>query len=170
MKRETMIEKSKVLSPARYATKFVAPDFQAMIRAEAGAVPSGFTEAVQGGQIVSVYRSVGYCVCITCGKVLPWKNTGGSSSKLDTGHFVPSRRASILFEETNVAPQCVACNQYGGGKTSEYRIWMEAVRGIDEIERLERLRNTSRQFTREELVDMRIEYKARLKAAKEKMG
>jgi hypothetical protein len=46
---------------------------------------------------------------------------------------------------------------------------MLAVRGADIVERLERLKATTRQFTRDELVDMRIEYAARLKAAEERM-
>jgi len=37
------------------------------------------------------------------------------------------------------------------------------------IERLEALKQTSRQFTREELVDMRLEFRRRLKAAEETM-
>ena len=88
---------------------------------------------------------------------------------MHTGHFIGSRKFSILFEEDNVAPQCSSCNAYEGGAPHAFRLWMLEVRGRETIERLERLKNTTRQFTREELVDMRIEYLARLKQAKQAM-
>jgi hypothetical protein len=43
------------------------------------------------------------------------------------------------------------------------------MRGERVIARLEALKNTSRTFTREELVDMRIGYRERLKAAERLM-
>jgi len=168
-RRERMIQKAKEYTPTTYIRKFVAPEFQRMIRAEYGARTTGFTTAVKNGQIVEVLRMLGECVCVTCGTVYPWSGEryGGA---LDTGHFIGSRRNAILFEEDNVAPQCVSCNRYHGGRPSEYRVWMECVYGIETIERLERLRNETRRFTREELVEMRITHKNRLDTAIERMG
>jgi len=47
---------------------------------------------------------------------------------------------------------------------------MLSTRGGEAVERLKRLKHTTRQFTIDELVDMRIEYKARLDAAIARMS
>jgi hypothetical protein len=145
----------------------VAVVFQAMIRAEAGASTLSSTMAVKNGELTLVPRRIGQCVCVTCGRVCPWKG-GQGMFKLDSGHFLGGR-GSILFEETCVAPQCCGCNKYGSGKPQEYRRWMEAVYGIEEIERLEFMRRQPLSRTRDQLVDMRIKFDRRLKAAELKM-
>ena len=165
--RERMLEKAKQYTIGTYCAKFVAKVYQKMIRAEAAAEPNGHTRAVMHGELRNVFRYIGECVCVTCGKVLPW--TGSTTGGMDAGHFIASRRNSILFEEANVAPQCARCNRFQGGAPQAFRQWMEAVRGTEEIERLQQLKATVRQFTRGELVDMRIEYTRRLKAAVERI-
>jgi len=165
-KRDLILRKAEEYSTSTYARKFVAPDFQRMIRAEAAAEPAGYSQAVVDGILHDVFRRVGECVCVTCGKVLPW-NSGIQG--MHTGHAIASRRNSILFEEEAVAPQCSRCNYYEDGAQSRFRLWMESVRGVEVIERLERLKNTSRHFTTDELVDMRIEFRRRLKEAEETM-
>jgi len=118
------------------------------------------------GILAKVVRRRGQCACVTCGKVGAWS---GSIGGMHTGHFLASRRNSILFEEDNVAPQCSRCNRYRDGEPQLFRQWMIHVRGSKVIERLEKLKGTTREFTREELVDMRIKFRARLKAAEERM-
>ena len=167
--RERMLEVAKQYSTGTYSRKYVAPAFQSMIRAEAAAMPEGLTLAIIACEVGHGFRRVGQCVCITCGKVAPWKGNSIGGGEIETGHFLASRCNSILFEEDNTAPQCVICNRHRGGEQQLYRKWMMTVRGQDVIERLERLKATSRTFTREELVDMRIVYRARLDAAIRKM-
>ena len=169
-KRDRMIEKAREMSPGTYSRKFVATVFQAMIRAEDAALPSTFAAAVVNGQLTVVRRMLGQCVCVTCGKVRPWKNHGGTAGGMDTGHFIAGRGASIVFEETNAHPQCVGCNQHRSGEQANYTAWMEHVYGPEEVDRLRRLKNTTRQFTREELVDMRIAFQERLREAEERMS
>jgi len=165
-KRQRFIDKAREYSTGTYSNRFVAPVFQKMIRAEWGAQTAGDTPAVVDGIFGYVYRDVGQCVCVTCGKVKPWTTHNGS---MQTGHFIPSRRNSILYRYENTAPQCVWCNQYRGGAVEDYTLWMEEVRGSDTIYMLRQLKNTIRQFTREELVDMRIDYQRRLDLAVERM-
>ena len=158
--RERMIETCKCNGIKKFQAKFVAKDFQRMIRAEYAAKGDNYELAIVGGKLRGVFRRSSQCVCVTCGKVDTW-NSGG----MHTGHFLGGRFNSILFEETNVAPQCNYCNTFDGGAQQKYRQWMEAVRGTDEIDRLRKLKNESVSFTRDELVDMRIAYAARLKSA-----
>lgn len=166
--RQRMLEKAKEFQTSTYGRKFVAPLFQKMIRAEAGADDS-FPFAIVDGELRDVAREIGQVVCVTCGTVAQWKGNSIGGGTIETGHFLASRRNSILFEEMNVAPQCVICNRHRSGEQQLFRKWMLAVRGPEVVERLERLKTESVSFSAEELVDMRIEYAARLKAAEERM-
>lgn len=166
--RQRMIEDARKFQIGTYARK-VAGIFQRMIRAEAAAEPDDHVWAIVDGALMGVFRRVGQCVCVTCGKVGVWTGNAIGGGAIETGHFIASRRNSILFDESNVAPQCKICNRHRGGEQQLYRKWMQAVRGQDEIERLERLKNEVVTFTREQLVDMRIGFAARLKVAEAKM-
>jgi hypothetical protein len=164
--RQRMVETAKQYSTGTYVRRFVSNVFQRMVRAESGADSRPYHTAVVDGEIRQVKREIGQCVCITCGKVLRWDS---GIKGMHTGHFLASRRNSILFEEDNVAPQCSSCNFFLSGSPQAFRIWMERTRGLEVIERLEQLKRTSRQFALEELVDMRMAFTARLKAAEERM-
>ena len=165
-KRARMIEKSREYTTGTYKAKFVSPVFQSMIRAEYGAEPEGTFPAIWVGELLDIPRKVGQVVCVTCGLVGPWSGGIGGHH---TGHFLASRRNSILYVEDNVAPQCSRCNVYRAGAANEFRKWMIAVRGAEVVERLEQLKTDVVQFTREQLVDMRLEFAARLKKAEEVM-
>ena len=165
-KRKQLIENSRIYSATTYCRKNVAPLFQRMIRAEAAAQPEGVTLAVVDGKLLKMFRCVGQVVCVTCGKVDAWDS---GIKGMHTGHFIGSRRNSILMESNNVAPQCSGCNVYNHGMPVEFRIWMQKVRGKKVIQELENLKRQSVTFIRDDLVDMRIEFAKRLKAAVESM-
>ena len=164
-KRDRMIETVIKRGRGKYVSAILAPLFQEMIRAEAAAKPDGRYPAVVDGKLATVFREIGQCVCVTCGKVKPWK--GGYT--MEAGHFLAGRTASTLFAPTNSNPQCTSCNQHLSGNQVNYRIWMQHVYGTEEVERLQRLKATVRQFTRDELVDMRIEFQTRLDTAIKRM-
>lgn len=166
-KRAVMIDVARQYSTRTYAVKVVSPIFQRMVRAEWGAQRVTTVQVMVDGDYRTVGRSVGECVCVTCGKVLPWDS---GIKGMHTGHFIAGRGNSVLFDEDNVAPQCSRCNVYLSGNPQEYRKWMIEAAGVEVIERLERQRHESRKFTHEELVDMRIEYDKRLRAAIESMS
>lgn len=162
--RKRMLDKAAEYQTGTYIRKFVAPTFQRMIRAEAAASEWPWAYAIVEGTFTKVRREIGQVVCVTCGKVCRW-----DTRSTHTGHFIAGRSNSILFEEDNVAPQCAHCNEHLSGAQGEYRKWMIAVRGIEAVEHLERLKQQSVSFSRHELVDMRIDYDARLKAAEKSM-
>ena len=164
--RERLLDKAKEYQTSTYVRKFVAPLFQKMIRAEAGAEMSGTQVVIVDGELDVVERKRGQCACVTCGTVKAWDS---GLKGMHCGHFIASRRNSILFEEDNVAPQCSHCNYYGSGRAQEFRKWMLEIRGLAVVERIEKLKTESRQFDREELVDLRMWYAARLKAAEQLM-
>jgi len=167
--RQRLLEKAKEYQLGTYSNKFVAPLFQRMVRAEYAADTRVFFPAVVDGRVQQVKRCMGECVCVTCGKVATWTGNSIGGGEIETGHFVASRRASILYEPTNSHPQCKVCNNHMSGNQGCYEMWMRAMYGQDEIDRLRRLKNASITFDRFQLVDMRIAFQARLKAAIERM-
>lgn len=151
----------------KYRHHVVAPDFQETTRAEAAAQPEGTVLAVVNGIIRPVHRMVGECVCVTCGTVGAW--SGGSGFRqMQAGHFCSRKDQLVLFRDDNVAVQCSRCNQ-PPGSPNEFRMWMVAVRGQEVIDNLEHLARQTFAYSRDELVDMRLEFNRRLKVAKELM-
>ncbi len=168
--RERLLSKAAEYQLRTYRRKFVDPVFSRMIRAEAGADLRQYVTAIVDGKPTQVRRALGTCVCVTCGKIGNWNSGNYDVVKMDTGHFLGSRCNSIMFEEDGVAPQCSACNTSRNGAPQAFRAWMIAVHGPEAVERLERLRSETRSFSREELVDMVIAFRQRLKAAEDKMN
>jgi hypothetical protein len=99
--------------------------------------------------------------CISCGK--PPGGDGFHQGR-DAGHYRSIGSASHLrFTETNVAAQCVKCNQYGAGKAVDYRIGLVARIGLVGVEALE-TDNQPRKWTVDELRALIETYKAKCKA------
>lgn len=161
---QRLFDNSRQYTTGTYLRKFVAPLFQRMIRAECAAEPRPYGVAVVNGELTQVPRRIGQCVCVTCGRVDAW-----NGRQIQTGHYLASRRNSILLNEDNVAPQCAACNGPKSGAPESYTMWMVAIRGQHTVDRLRRLKQEVRQFTRHDLIDLRLHYDDRLKAAVEKM-
>ncbi len=164
-KRDRMIAKAREFTLGTYSTKYVAPIYQRMIRAESAAEPDGDVCAVVKGELARVPRRRGQCVCVTCGLVGPWKGNSMGGGPIETGHFITGRTAAVLYADGNAHPQCVHCNQHLGGNPANYELWMQHVYGPKATDALRRLRHTTRKFTREELVDMKLEFTERLKMA-----
>ena len=95
----------------------------------------------------------GYCECVTCGSRKKW-----NSGKIHGGHFIHSTSPAMLVPE-NVNPQCSACNTYnrGGRVAASYREWMEKTHGQKVIDELQRLDNSGRTYTTEEMAEMIID-------------
>lgn len=164
-RRNRMIAKAKEYQISTYVSRFVAPVFQTMVRAEAG-VGDARVPAVVRGEVMLIWKANGECVCVTCGKRASWQSGLGG---MHTGHFLGGRRLSILLEEDNCAPQCCKCNVYESGAADRFHLWMLAVRGEDVIQKLTRLKASTRSCTREELVDLRISFQTRLDNAMKRM-
>jgi hypothetical protein len=154
-------ERAKQWTPRTHLSK-AAADLQRLVRMERAAFSYGEIVVV-GGKLEPVLTPGGHCVCVTCGFVAPWK-------RLQGGHFLQSRRPSIVLEEAGVNPQCVECNLKFGGRPEAYEKYMEHHHGRRKIEWLiERKHNMPKSWTHEELAAKRIEYRDRRKAAMEAM-
>lgn len=102
--------------------------------------------------------------CISCGAPPP--DLSGLHAGRDAGHYrsVGSAR-HLRFHEHNCHAQCVKCNQWGAGMVVDYRIGLVRRLGLDAVEALE-CNNEVKKWTREELVQIRNEYRARVREMK----
>lgn len=96
----------------------------------------------------------GYARCYTCHKKDHYKN-------LQAGHFVPSRRISILFDLRGLRVQCIGCNVFQYGRPLEFMQEMEKEIGIDEARELRdelmRLRNAPKKMSESDYQDLILE-------------
>lgn len=74
----------------------------------------------------------GYCVCVTCGKVIEWRGTG----QLHAGHYIGREHIPTRYDERNVHCQCSTCNSYHGGEHGKYTLFLQEKYGQDIIEEL----------------------------------
>jgi hypothetical protein len=94
--------------------------------------------------------------CISCNKI--------SNGKIDAGHmFSVGNYPSVRFDVRNINSQCIRCNQYNGGSIIEYRENLIKKIGLIEFEDLNTLAHRNRIFDIEELKEMIIIYKNKLK-------
>lgn len=101
--------------------------------------------------------------CICCGQPLGTGEVGGA---FDCGHYRSTGSASHLrFDERNAHAQRKVCNRWGAGRAVDYRIGLVARIGLAAVEALEN-DNTPHKWTREELIAIRDNYKAKLKEMK----
>jgi hypothetical protein len=103
--------------------------------------------------------------CISCGAPPPdlSKLHGGR----DAGHYRSVGSAPHLrFHEDNCNAQCVRCNQFASGRVVDYRIGLIARIGAARVEALES-NNAVHKWSRDELIAIKTEYRAKLKALKE---
>ena len=101
--------------------------------------------------------------CICCGLPLGAGEVGGA---FDCGHYRSTGSASHLrFDERNAHAQRKVCNHWGAGRAVDYRIGLVARIGLEAVEALES-DNQPRKWTREELIAIRTEYRAKAKQLK----
>lgn len=106
----------------------------------------------------------GMITCVTCGTVKPF-------AEMQAGHFIPKKRGnSIYFVEENIHPQCVRCNNYESGNLVEYTRYMIDMYGIEKVDELRALSNTTVKFTVTDLLDMEADFKEKLKQAEHMCG
>jgi hypothetical protein len=75
-----------------------------------------------------------------------------------------------LFVEENVHPQCNRCNTYLSGNVTEYERFIVKEYGEKVLETLRNLRHIQHKYTRDQLADMRDQYKKRIKLQERRLG
>ncbi len=98
--------------------------------------------------------------CISCGTF--------DSPQFDAGHFYSANQFSgMIFNEDNVHKQCSYCNDYLSGNILAYREGLIKRYGLEFVERLERQKDSGRnyKYTKPELIEIKNKYKQLLKNA-----
>ena len=94
--------------------------------------------------------------CIDCGKPFEPNKPGGS---VDAGHYLSRGSAAHLkFMEDNCHAQRKNCNRPGGATRNDYRNGLIARIGLERVEAIES-DQTSRNYTRQELIDLAAHYR-----------
>lgn len=83
---------------------------------------------------------------------------------MQAGHFIPGRKNAFLFDERGVHPQCYLCNGPLKGNPRKYQAFMLQKYGQKVIDELDALSNTTKQFTYDELIDLKNLYEDKIKA------
>jgi hypothetical protein len=103
----------------------------------------------------------GICTCYTCGKKDHW-------TKLQNGHYIKRAETLLRWDSRNARPQCVECNCNKSGNMDVYTENLnEEHPGLPD-----QLREESREvnkFCREELKQLLIDYRAKLKIVQQKL-
>lgn len=93
--------------------------------------------------------------CISCGAPDTYKTH-------QSGHFRPAGiNTALRFHENNCWPQCLQCNLHKSGNVAEYRRRLAVLIGEEAVCELEQ-NNEVKKWTREELIEIRNYYKAKL--------
>ena len=95
-------------------------------------------------------------VCITCKKILHWKESQNS-------HYISRNHLSTRFLDENTHAACVGCNVFGGGRLDEYAIYLRGRYGKGILEKLNRIKHTSVKYTIPDYQEMIINWKAKIK-------
>jgi len=86
----------------------------------------------------------GYVQCVTCKCIKHWK-------EMQAGHYISRRFSFYLFSETNVFPQCVACNMFNKGELGKYCLFLQGKYGKEWVDERTNTAPPIKQFKRPEL-------------------
>ena len=97
----------------------------------------------------------GYARCCSCGKREHYK-------KMDGGHFVSRSHKATQLRRDNVHAQCKGCNIKNGNQPG-YSLFLNARYGEGKADELFAAAREVKQWTREELADLRYGFKLEIK-------
>lgn len=94
----------------------------------------------------------GMCTCVTCKKQYYWKN-------IQAGHFMSRKHYSTRWDESNVKPQCLACNMFKSGEQYKFSLFLGTKVSNDLYLKSKEIVK----FTNQEIQDMIDYYNLKLK-------
>ena len=94
--------------------------------------------------------------CISCGTYYEF-------AKFHGGHFIPSTKSAVRFEETNIHAQCISCNLFHHGNQINYMIAMEKRYGRQYVDELIEKSRAIKAWTVEELNELIEYYKTKIR-------
>lgn len=102
--------------------------------------------------------------CITC-------NERKDTVNVDAGHFYSRAYTYLLFDEHNVHAQCKRCNMPPhSGEQYLYSKKIQELYGNSELERLTREKQYLKKYKKEELFNLLLDYRARIRKLTKEYG
>ena len=101
----------------------------------------------------------GMCRCVITGRRYPAEG----SNLLDSGHFFSRSIRSLIFHEMNCHPQAVSENRFGTFH-EKYAAWLRLNYSEAEWDELDRAAKETKQWTKRELAELKVEFLDGIKA------
>jgi hypothetical protein len=101
----------------------------------------------------------GWNHCYTCGVPSYW-------IYLECGHYVPRANMETRFSIINCKPQCYKCNHTLNGNLEVFRKNLIRDYGIEEVEKLEKLKHSTKKYSRSEIKELENWCKIEIKRLK----
>ncbi len=101
------------------------------------------------------------CICCTCGK-----ETDNLNGLLHASHYYLDSKCgnSTSFDRVNVNASCKRCNRFLSGNLGNYVLFILKKYGQGEMDRLIKLHHETKKWTIEELEEISIIYKEKIKS------
>jgi hypothetical protein len=115
-----------------------------------------FSQYIRTRDCLETTGCASFGLCITCGKRYHFK-------LLQAGHFISGRHNANLFSEKGTHAQCYNCNINLRGNTLEYRRKIIEMYGEGYGEVLEAEARQPVKFTRQDLEDLKLYLRGKLK-------
>lgn len=100
-----------------------------------------------------------FCRCYTCANIVPTTGIGS----IQAGHFIPSRKNILLFDENQVRGQCFGCNIRNKGRWAEFYTNMVKEYGIEVVTNMIDGKYDIVKFTVPDLEEIQKTYISKLK-------
>lgn len=89
---------------------------------------------------------------------------------IDAGHFYSRRHRSVRWDEMNVHPECKRCNRFDTDHLHGYFKFMIDRYGVDKMQELTDIKNTTQKFNKFDLSVMILNYNDLVKQLKKEKG
>ena len=106
----------------------------------------------------------GMVECVTCGVRRRWND------RMQGGHFISRGYLVHKLNKKQIAPQCNSCNGPNNGNPAAFAVYMTDRYGAEYVEELNRTKHDEFELTRQDVLRIKRETKAAIKAQMERLG
>ena len=111
--------------------------------------------------------NAGYCKCVSCGKLVHWKDADG-------GHFLPKGSSSRwALEPENIWAQCKSCNAWKmkhGSAEAQYTLHMIDFYGRDFVDHMLATKNEVHKLYAADYREMIADWSEQIKGHERRLG
>lgn len=102
---------------------------------------------------VNAADDAGMVKCVTCNKVMNWKEA-------HSGHFIHASKGNVIsYDIRAINPQCVSCNSFKSGNLVQYAVFLEEKYGAGIVTKLSEKKSQSPVMKRDDYAVIIDKYK-----------